>query len=175
MRTYIVLFFALLTFYGSFGQGCISKQECVVRTYESQVGVREATGNNDGDAVGMYLQSTGLGEGYAWCAAFVNWVYVQCVVQTPLSPAWSPSWFLSKRVIYANGKEIKTPGPGDVFGIYFASKGRIAHVGFIDDWGKDIVMTVEGNTNDAGSRDGDGVYRKRRLKRQVYKVSRWID
>lgn len=37
-----------------------------------------------------------------------------------------------------------------------------------------FTITVEGNTNEAGSREGDGVYRKRRLKNQIYKISRWI-
>jgi uncharacterized protein (TIGR02594 family) len=39
----------------------------------SQFGVKELTGNNDGGKVKEYLRTTGLGEGYAWCSAFVNW------------------------------------------------------------------------------------------------------
>ena len=27
-----------------------------------------------------------------------------------------------------------TPGPGDIFGLYFPEKARIAHVGFVDEW-----------------------------------------
>lgn len=65
------------------------------------------------------------------------------------------------------------PSPGDVFGIWFPDKGRIAHVGFIDNWGEKYAVTVEGNTNEAGSRDGDGVYRKRRLISSLYKISRY--
>ncbi len=65
------------------------------------------------------------------------------------------------------------PSRGDVFGIYFPEKGRIAHVGFVDDWGDKYVVTVEGNTNEAGSREGDGVYRKRRLISSLCKVARY--
>ncbi len=39
------------------------------------------------------------------------------------------------------------PGPpatADVFGIYFADLKRIAHVGFVDEWGDKYVITVEG-------------------------------
>lgn len=51
----------------------------------------------------------------------------------------------------------------------------VAHVGFIDAWPDgDYVITVEGNTNMAGSREGDGVYRKRRPKQSIYQVSRWV-
>lgn len=63
---------------------------------------------------------------------------------------------------------------GDVFGLYFPEKARIAHVGFIDQWDGTWLTTVEGNTNDSGSREGDGVYRKKRLVRTVYKVARYI-
>jgi hypothetical protein len=67
-----------------------------------------------------------------------------------------------------------TPGTGDVFGLYFPEKGRIAHVGFVDEWDEPWVTTVEGNTNVLGSREGDGVYRKRRLTRSIFKVARYV-
>jgi len=149
----------------------------VEQTYLSQVGVREASGNNDGTAVEMYLQSTGLGKGYAWCAAFVNWTYIQNGIETVNAPAWSPSWF-TQNVVYKPSEYIldKLPEKGDVFGIWFTSKNRVAHVGFIHRWSTgSFVTTVEGNTNDAGSREGDGVYVKRRLKRQIYVVSDYIN
>ena len=66
------------------------------------------------------------------------------------------------------------PSTGDIFGLYFPEKGRIAHVGFIDEWKDPWVITVEGNTNVLGSREGDGVYRKRRLVASIYKVARYI-
>lgn len=148
--------------------GKAQQRECVIQTYTAEIGVREATGHNDGDQVEKYLQSTGLSKGNAWCAAFVNWVNRHCNVSGPrAAAAWSPVWFPSYRIT-------KDPQPGDVFGIYFPQKGRIAHVGFIDQWGNQ-VRTVEGNTNEAGSREGDGVYKKIRLARQINVVSNWID
>ena len=67
------------------------------------------------------------------------------------------------------------PATGDVFGLYFPEKGRIAHVGFIDEWNDPWVITVEGNTNVLGGREGDGVYRKRRLVRTVDRVARYVN
>jgi len=61
-----------------------------------------------------------------------------------------------------------------IFGLYFPSLKRIAHCGFIDQWGEKEVITVEGNTNDSGSSDGDGVYRKRRPIKSLYAVADWI-
>ena len=45
----------------------------IVRIASAEIGVKEATGNNDGRRVAEYLGYTGFGEGYAWCAAFVSW------------------------------------------------------------------------------------------------------
>lgn len=67
-----------------------------------------------------------------------------------------------------------TPGTGDIFGIYFPDKNRIAHTGFIDQWDGTWLITVEGNTNVSGGREGDGVYRKRRPVKSIYQVARYI-
>ena len=144
-------------------------RKCVTITFTSQIGVREHGGKNAGYSVEKYLKSTKLNKGYAWCAAFVNWSLRHCGIKT-INSAWSPSWFPANRIT-------KNPKQGDVFGIYFKSKRRIAHVGFIYKWlpNSKYCITVEGNTNEAGSRDGDGVYKKRRLKTQIYKVANWID
>ena len=72
------------------------------------------------------------------------------------------------------GRQLATPETSDVFGIYFQEKKRIAHVGFIDQWDGKWLITVEGNTNLSGSREGDGVYRKRRLLSSINKVARYI-
>lgn len=153
-----------------------NNRQCVVSSFQSQVGVRELSGRNDGFEVEKYLASTDLGKGYAWCAAFVNWNLEQCGSNSAGS-AWSPDWLPASTTIYKRGQfSYATPQPGDVFGIYFQSKKRIAHVGFIERWGNtSFAITVEGNTNDAGSRDGDGVYRKFRHKKQIYAVANWIE
>jgi hypothetical protein len=166
-------------------------QEKVVTIYTSQIGVRELTGQNDGVAVDMYLSATGFndnkayraktGKGYAWCAAFVTWSLkrasndLNIQIKNPAS-AWAPSWFPPANTIYYKGNfEKSKPERADVFGIYFAKDNRIGHVGFIDSWPPgEYVTTVEGNTNNAGSREGDGVYRKKRLKANIHKVSRWV-
>ncbi len=146
-------------------------------TLASQVGVRELTGQNDGVEVEMYLASVQLSEGYPWCGAFMAWGYDQQSLRRPKSGAWAPAWFPTSKLIYKKGKSLngKPPQQSDVMGIYFASKKRIAHVGHIHRWppDQDYAITIEGNTNGAGSREGDGVYKKRRLKRHLY-VADWI-
>lgn len=39
---------------------------------------------------------------------------------------------------------------------------RLSHVGIVESFDGETVHTIEGNTNEAGSRDGDGVFLKRR-------------
>ena len=148
-------------------------REKVATVYSSQVGIRERTNQNDGKEVEMYLASAGLKKGNPWCAAFVTWTYKQSGVKA-IRSGYSPAWFPKEKVIWQTGKG-QSPNRADVFGLWFANKGRVAHVGFIDAWDEgNYAITVEGNTNEGGSREGDGVYRKRRLKKQIYVISRWL-
>lgn len=150
-------------------------REQVNETFRSEIGTREVGGDNQGDKVEAYLEACGLGAGYAWCACFLTWGYDKHEVENPQS-AWSPDWFKDKDTIFKRdgNKDSDKWKKADVIGIYFNSKGRIAHVGTIDEVGDKRVITIEGNTNDASSREGDQVLRKRRYKRQIYAVSRYI-
>src|SRR5690606_7783880 len=110
------LFIALLCF--SAGFGCTV--DCVKRSYDSQVGVREATGRNDGPEVASYLKAAGISQPVAWCGAFVKWAFSACCIETT-GNAWAPSWFPASKTIWKQGKG-KEPGKSDVFGIWFSSK-----------------------------------------------------
>lgn len=151
------------------------KRECVYRTASSQIGVREATGRNDGAAVKKYLATVGLREGYAWCAAFVNWCLEQCEVKTPRS-AWVPAWLDQKRIVYDSrkafkvGYSYKVPQRCDLIFIWDRRNNRPGHIGLVENWGMKYVITIEGNTNTAGSREGDGVYRKVRPINSIFAV-----
>lgn len=178
MRIGIIVLLLAFAWNSTFGQPVLDKEfslrNRVEHTYLSQIGVKEV-GLNTGTQVDLYLATTNLGPGYAWCAAFVAWVYTENGVPNPKS-AWSPAWFPQSKVVWqSNGLKIRLPLPGDVFGIYKANKGRIAHVGFVHRYSETITITVEGNTNDSGSREGDGVYLKRRPTRQLHTVANFIN
>lgn len=144
----------------------------VVATYTAQIGVKETLGKNDSPEIREYLKVTNFNTPQPWCAALVAYCFTVNDVPNPKS-AWSPAWFPQHKLV---NLKVKQPDRADVFGVYYNNMGRIAHVGFVDRWPRDgdYFITVEGNTNDNGSREGDGVYKKRRLKRTAYKVSRWI-
>jgi hypothetical protein len=144
------------------------------------IGTREATGQNDGPGIDAILGTVGLaGTRAPYCAAFNATVYSRAGVQGawPRS-AWSPDWLRGATWTRASGGRL--PAPGDVFGIYFPSKGRIAHTGLVEQWGTSVVVTIEANTSpDAApgteaDRNGDGIWRKRRLVRQIHSVRDWI-
>ena len=101
----------------------------------------------------------------AWCAVFVSWVANQAGLLGSVIPmhAWTPSglaWFKS-RGLWTQGKGVK---PGDLFYVYYPAQRRVAHVGFVERVEGGYIYTIEGNTNNTGSRQGNGVYR---LKRRI--------
>ena len=155
-------------------QVVISKEELrenVALTYSAQIGVMETSANWSVE-IKEYLKVTGINFSAPWCAALVSYCYTVNGVDNPRS-AWSPDYFPKTKLINI---QTTIPKRADVFGVYYHNLGRIAHVGFIDQWPRDgdYFISVEGNTNDNGSREGNGVYKKRRLKRGAYRVSRWI-
>ena len=145
--------------------------------YQAEVGTREIGKNNYGPGPKKYLAVCGLSQGYPYCACFVKWAYLQVGIQTK-GTAYSPSWATGSEVFWKKGKGNKTPQQGDVFSLYYANLKRVGHVGFVDVWNDpradDWVITVEGNTNGEGSREGDGVHLRRRLKRSLYTIASFI-
>lgn len=158
----------------------------VIAAAEANLGIREATGRNDGARVDEVLASVGLrGSRAPWCAAWNRYIYDQANIRNigPRS-AWSPAWVASPTWKQGRGE---TPLPGDAWGLAWTlSEGgkdvfRVRHTGLVGEWGKTVMKTYEGNTNkdavygSTADRDGGGSHSKRRLIRQVYSVRNWID
>jgi hypothetical protein len=153
----------------------VNKKEDLVEIYESFIGVREKTGNNDGKEVERFLAHENLGKGYAWCAAFVSFCLDSAGFENGIT-AWSPTAENKKALIYSKGQFINMPEPGHVFTLYYPRKKRIGHTGFFNGWADDdIIETVEGNTNDKKSREGDGVYVILRPIGTIHSISSWIE
>jgi uncharacterized protein (TIGR02594 family) len=126
-----------------------------------QIGVQEIPkGSNAGPEVEIYLKSVGLTKGYSWCMAFVYWCVKQAAnmnssTAIPLKKTAGvlDQWNSSPQL------RITTPVPGCVFIMDFG-KGQ-GHTGFVEmvlPNGK--IQTIEGNTNDDGSREGYKVCRR---------------
>lgn len=139
---------------------------------ETQIGVTEEPPfKNTGKKVAEYLGSIGLGQGNPWCAAFVYWCFDQAAkdqkVPNPLFKTghcmthWREARKRGIRCI-PSAEAIDNPEllrPGQVFIMHYGQdKG---HTGLVAGVEGGLLETIEGNTNVAGGREGDGVYRKR--------------
>jgi len=141
-----------------------SRRTAILEFARSTIGIREETGKNDGEEVEEILKTVGLqGTKAPWCAAYVVWVGDSALGRDrnpyPRS-AWSPDFVRNPQWNRGTGR---VPHPASTFGIYFSSLKRVGHTGLIERVSGDFAITIEGNTNDGGSRDGDGVYRRRRV------------
>lgn len=153
----------------------ITIAEAVAQAAESKIGVHESGGENKGAALQPFFDADSYDpngsapgdDGYAWCAAFVCWCVQMAVAgrsitfKRPTTPsawgmeAWSLAQDNSTWTLKPARRDIKR---GDI--VVF----NISHVGIAVSApdANGYVTTVEGNTNAAGSREGEGVYRKQR-------------
>ena len=160
---------------------------CVVVTAAQEVGVKEV-GKNSGRRVKQYLASTKLGPGYPWCAAFVHWTHAQCgVTLKPEREFAAAARFAREREVFRKGQLHLYEGDdlghpytrisedGDCFTLYYQKLGRVGHVGLVAGEDEEYLTTIEGNTSDGGSRDGDGVYRRKRKKSSICTINSWSE
>lgn len=145
--------------------GAIALPDLVARIAEGEVGVREAPRNsNRGPRVQEYQDADWLdGTGYAWCASFICWLVQQAERDIPLPfkrPRTAGAWDFERWAEREGLDMVKAPTPADI------GRGDIvvftfSHIGLaVDDPVSDRVVTIEGNTDQSGGREGGGVYRK---------------
>ncbi|WP_343555133.1 CHAP domain-containing protein [Sphingobacterium sp.] len=142
-------------------------REGIINIAVQEIGVREATGSNDGRRIEEYLAYTGLGKGYAWCAAFASWCYGQAGRSAPRN-AWSPALFPKARRYKKEQVKRSAVRPADLFAIYSQNLKRINHVGIVHKKEGNWIITVEGNSANC-------VLTKRRPLATIYAFSNWLD
>ena len=130
----------------------------------SQVGVRE-TGRNRGPEIDGYLRSIGLEPGQPWCAAFVAWCLMRSGVARDRLPASAGAVRAWVRWAEATDRIEAKPGRGWLF--WWLNADGWGHIGFVAGGIPGLFRTIEGNTDDAGTREGDGVRRRYRTTRSM--------
>jgi ethanolamine utilization microcompartment shell protein EutS len=127
--------------------------------------------HNRGPAVARYLKSVGLGEGYPWCAAFVYWCVDVAARRLNLpNPLVKTAGVLEQwnhttlRKLPPRATNIE---PGDLFVMDFGA-GR-GHMGFVEQFSGTLLTTIEGNSNEGGSREGVEVVRRQRALSEINK------
>lgn len=146
----------------------------LVAAANSFIGLAEEGGDNHGQMIERFLAAVHQPPGEPWCAAFVYHVgyyshynHVSRISSWPL-PATASCYELG---LFAERKGVLTHWPevGDVFLKYNRKLGRFAHTGIVvgvdegdplEDVGVHVCTTIEGNTNDDGSRNGTATLRK---------------
>lgn len=132
---------------------------------ERYVGVREHGGRNRGPQIERWLETVNLAPGQPWCAAFVSAVLKEAAAglsmpsPIPLSASVAKLWKRSPEHMRSGSCT-----RGAIF-VHFTDPQNphgFGHCGFVRGIDDGHALTVEGNTDDAGGRDGDGVWLKRR-------------
>ncbi|MGP3940502.1 peptidoglycan-binding protein [Streptomyces sp. 6N106] len=103
------------------------------------------------------------GYGYPWCAVFVAWVAdragVAALYPKTAGCATAVNWFKGK------GRFSAYPAVGAQ--VFYGSGGG-AHTEICYAYDADYAYTIGGNTNTNGSAEGDGVYLRKRPRRDSY-------
>jgi hypothetical protein len=146
----------------------------IVRIAKAEVGIEEIDGTNCGPRVNQYKATTWLpaDQPWPWCAAFVCWVIREAfksagadthtgtfsIPQT--AGAWDfENWSMKQDLTTWTRKPHRGDiQPGDICVFTFSHIGFAASAPDADGF----VRTLEGNTDAAGSREGGGVFAKRR-------------
>lgn len=94
--------------------------------------------------------------GLAWCGAWACWVLDQAGALDVPRFVWTPS---GAQAYAERGRFDSTPTPGAVVFFAWPEVGRVCHVGLVEATRPDGVVTLEGNTDEAGGRTGGKVMR----------------
>ena len=148
--------------------GNISLSGLALQSAISQLGQKEEPkGSNKGPMVNLYLKSVGLNGGYAWCQAFVHWCYDQAaavgkvanpVVKTGgVHDCWNKADKAFKKAKAEVIAQHSVVVPGSQFILLFPNGN--GHTGIVEKIENNVIYTIEGNSNDDGSREGYEVVR----------------
>jgi hypothetical protein len=124
----------------------------------------EEVGSNWGPEVSYFLKQVEIDFPAPWCGAFAYAIRKEVGYEPTGKPrqyAWVPSWANAGKVVWKRSSNKKPyrhqVRPGDVILLWYPSLKRLGHIGTVIQVRKDGVVTSEGNTNRAGSREGQGV------------------
>mgnify|MGYP000213922415 CR=1 FL=1 len=133
----------------------------------SQIGQDEKPhGSNWGLPVKNYLQSVGINFPASWCMAFIYWCFSEASKQLKVTNAAIKTggvlaaWNKAEKT-----KKSSTPSIGSVFIMDFGH--GLGHTGIVKSFDDKFIYTIEGNTNDTGSREGIEVCNKKRLRTSI--------
>ena len=172
-----------LTWSALFGQASVPSaaqtpsalSEAAVAFAETQIGVMESPlGSNRGPEVDRYLRAAGLDPStgdFPWCVAFTHFCYQSAAAQVGgpnphvrtagVLDHWNKAAKVPNAIRVTTKEAVASPArvtPGSLFIMDFG-KG-VGHSGLVVEVAGGKLVTIEGNTNDSGTRNGIGVFRR---------------
>ena len=134
---------------------------------------------NSSPWVDRFLSAVGLNPGFPWCAAFVYWTCRTAGVPADLLPSRRQAAVVVNWRNWARREGLITTKPrrGDLM-FWVNSDGRTGHIGIVTKFENGVAYTIEGNTDEEGSREGDGVFRKERAdtsRIEFIALRRWLE
>lgn len=148
----------------------MSTVEKIIAAAKAEVGYRESySGGHWTNHEKFAAQVPGLAwvsdEGQPWCAVFNSWLDFKAGlkpnVDFPLTASCDQAgtWFRT------NKRWSEYPAVGAW--VLFGTSSDLSHTGRVIAYDDTWIWTIEGNTNDSGSREGDGVYAKKHARRET--------
>ena len=153
--------------------------DIIVYTAKEFIGQREISGNLGfkDEEFQELMEATGWEKGQAWCAYFAELVWKEAYKQYDISiiPQLDTLFSAGAVATYNNFRrshifemsKIPTEGALIVWQSYKEKEGVIrphwsGHIGIVESYYKDVIKTIEGNTNSSGGREGIEVAEKMR-------------
>lgn len=158
----------------------------VLDAARSQLNVRESPlGSNRGPEVDQYVRLTGLEPSgqFAWCVCFIFFCFHTAakklgrpnpMIKTAgVLDLWNKAAQKEGVTRVTLVKAKNNPAlvkPGHIFVIDTGNPGGAGHAGLVEQVAGGKLVTIEGNTNNGGSREGIGVFR--RTQRQIADINK---
>lgn len=142
----------------------------IITIARAQIGYhegRDGNGNwNNHEKYAPEVPGLEWAQGQPWCAVFVSWAAMKAgaadlyprTASCDVAGAW---W---KKA----GRWSEYPSVGAQ--VFFGSPADLTHTGIVSRFDDTWVWSIEGNTNNNGSAQGDGVYENKRARRSPHVV-----
>jgi GH25 family lysozyme M1 (1,4-beta-N-acetylmuramidase) len=144
-------------------------QQKIIATARAEVGTREGRVNghwNNGQKYSRQVPGLEWSNFQPWCATGMSWVALM---------AGATTFYPRTASCDAGGAWFKKRGrwseyPAICAQVYLGTPRDLNHTGLVIAYGPDTITNIEFNTNDSGSREGNGVYVKVRNRRDPHVV-----
>lgn len=141
----------------------IALRERALEIAVQEIGVHEIGGNNRGPRVEEYLASVGLPPGQPWCGAFVYFCYQQAARELRVINPLPKTGKVTRSFCLVSAQKLWLSDRPSLGAIYYHSDDQedpdaLGHMGIVLSPGDAAIFhDISGNTNEAGSREGNCV------------------